>query len=85
MEDIQIVELFWSRNETAIKEVDRKYHGLCYKIARNILMDHEDSEECVNDTWYAAWRYIPPKRPLKLPPFLGKITRGFRKARSEYF
>ena len=42
-----------------------------------ILMNREDSEECVNDTWFAAWRYIPPKRPPRLVAFLGKITRGF--------
>ena len=40
-------------------------------------MNREDSEECVNDTWFAAWRYIPPQRPPKLVAFLGKITRGF--------
>ncbi len=40
-------------------------------------MNREDSEECVNDTWFAAWRYIPPQRPPKLAAFLGKITRGF--------
>lgn len=40
-------------------------------------MNREDSEECVNDTWFAAWRYIPPKRPPRLVAFLGKITRGF--------
>lgn len=77
MEDIQIVTLFWNRDESAIKEVDLKYHNLCYGIAWNLLSNNEDSEECVNDTWFATWKYIPPKRPLKLPPFLGKITRGF--------
>lgn len=76
MEDTQIVELFWKRDEGAIRAVDSKYRNFCYKIAWNMLGGREDSEECVNDTWLAAWTYIPPKRPDRLPPFLGKITRG---------
>jgi RNA polymerase sigma factor (sigma-70 family) len=77
MEDTYIIELFWSRDESAIQLVDKKYNSTCYSIAWKILMNREDSEECVNDTWFAAWRYIPPKRPPKLVAFLGKITRGF--------
>lgn len=77
MNDLQIIELFWDRDETAIKAVSDKYSLFCYKIAWNILTNHEDSEECVNDTWFAAWKYIPPKKPAILSSFLGKITRGF--------
>lgn len=77
MEDNQIVSLFWDRDERAIAETDLKYHSFCFGVAWNLLTNKQDSEECVNDTWFAAWRSIPPKRPLKLPAFLGKITRGF--------
>ena len=77
MEDNYIIDLFWSRDENAIQLVDKKYRSTCYSIAWKILMNMEDSEECVNDTWFAAWRYIPPQRPPKLVAFLGKITRGF--------
>ena len=77
MEDTYIIDLFWRRDENAIQLVDKKYNSTCYSIAWKILMNREDSEECVNDTWFAAWRYIPPKRPPKLVAFLGKITRGF--------
>lgn len=77
MEDTYIIDLFWNRDENAIQLVDKKYNHTCYSIAWKILMNREDSEECVNDTWFAAWRYIPPQRPPKLVAFLGKITRGF--------
>ena len=77
MEDTYIIDLFWRRDENAIQLVDKKYNSTCYSIAWKILMSREDSEECVNDTWFAAWRYIPPQRPPKLVAFLGKITRGF--------
>ena len=77
MEDVDIIDLFWVRDEKGIELVDKKYHSVCYSIAWRILTNREDSEECVNDTWFAAWRYIPPQRPPKLVAFLGKITRGF--------
>ena len=51
MEDNRIVELYWERNEQAIKETSLKYGGLCTHIAQNILSSYEDSEECVNDTF----------------------------------
>ena len=77
MEDTYIIDLFWNRDENAIQLVDKKYNSTCYSIAWKILRNREDSEECVNNTWFAAWRYIPPQRPPKLAAFLGKITRGF--------
>lgn len=76
VEDTAIIELFWKRDETAIQELKSKYTGYCYKIAWNLLENHEDTEECLNDTWLAAWRYMPPKRPSVLSAFVGKITRG---------
>ncbi len=76
MEDLAIIQLYWDRNERAVAETDLKYHPYCYTIAHNILTDHEDSEECINDTWFRAWRAIPPERPRILSAFLGKITRN---------
>lgn len=77
MEDAKIVELFWERKECAIQAASDKYNSFCFRIAYKILYSREDSEECVNDTWFAAWRYIPPKKPSVLSAFLGRITRGF--------
>ena len=75
MEDSRIVALYWARNEDAITETDRKYGGYCRAIAMNILSDHGDAEECVNDTWLQTWNAIPPHRPTILSAFLGTITR----------
>lgn len=77
MEDAEIIDLFWRREENAVTELSNKYSGYCYKIAWNLLENHEDAEECLNDTWFAAWTYMPPKRPAVLSAFVGKITRGF--------
>lgn len=75
MEDQKIIDLYWQRSEQAIQETDSKYGGYCYSIAYNILTNREDSEESVSDTYFAAWRAMPPKRPGILSAFLGKITR----------
>ena len=77
MEDMEIVDLFWKRDESAIQELRSKYFGYCYKIAWNLLENREDAEECLNDTWFAAWNRMPPHRPDVLSAFVGKITRGF--------
>ena len=75
MDDRSIVALFWDRSETAIAETDKKYGPYCYSIAHNILTNREDAQECVSDTWLAAWKAMPPKKPAILSTFLGKITR----------
>lgn len=75
MEDTQIINLYFARNEQAIKETGTKYGGYCYSIAYNILTNQEDAEESVSDTYLSAWNAIPPRRPPALAAFLGKITR----------
>ncbi len=75
MDDKRIVALFFERDESAIHETDRKYRPYLTRIARNILCDREDEEECVSDTYLRAWNAIPPHDPQHLSTFLGKITR----------
>ena len=75
MKDNEIVELYWKRNEDAIHHTQEKYQGYLFRVAYNILADIEDCEECVNDTYLAAWNSIPPHRPHALSTYLGKITR----------
>lgn len=75
MDDQKIIDLYWSRSEHAIAESDKKYGKYCYSIAYNILTNNEDAEESVSDTYMAAWKAMPPKRPAILGTFLGKITR----------
>ena len=75
MDDKSIVDLYFSRDQEAITQTDKKYGHYCYRIAYNILTNREDAEESVSDTYVAAWRAIPPRRPSVLATFLGKITR----------
>ena len=75
MTDEQIIRLYFDRDQAAIAETDRKYGSYCYSIASNLL-GREDSEECVNDTYHAAWTHIPPEVPQSLKAFLGRIVRN---------
>ena len=75
MDDKIIVALYHERNEQALSETRKKYHSFLLGIAHRILYDHEDGEECVNDTYFDAWNAMPPHRPDFLSAFLAKITR----------
>lgn len=76
MKDSEILDLYWERDEQAIAETQKSYGKYCYSIAYHILRDREDSDECVNDTWFRAWNAIPPKRPSRFSLFLAAITRN---------
>lgn len=76
MEDSEIVELYWQRDESAVSETDRKYRNYLMTIAWNILGNREDCSECLNDTYLRAWNTIPPEKPRILPPFLSRIIRN---------
>ena len=76
MDDSKIVELYWQRDESAIEATAHKYGRYCHYIAYQILQDEEDSRECVNDTYHQAWNAIPPQRPVRFQPWLGRIVRN---------
>ena len=84
MDDLMIIELYFARNEKAIKETDIKYGRLCFTVAINILGNDEDSEECVNDTYLSVWNKIPPTRPNNFMAFICKITRNLSVKRLDY-
>ena len=76
MDDAKIVRLYWDRDEQAIPATAEKYGAYCTSIAKNIVGNQEDTEECVNDTYLHAWNSMPPHAPNLLSAFLGKITRN---------
>ena len=84
MQDEKIIELYFERDERAIEETAAKYENYLFKIAMNVLSEPEDSRECVNDSYFAAWESIPPARPERLSSYLGKITRRISIGRYRY-
>lgn len=76
MEDEKIVELYFERNEDAIKITSEKFGSRLFSIAFGITEDFETSEECENDTYLEAWNRIPPHEPKNyFYAFLARITR----------
>lgn len=76
MEDKKIIDLFFSRSENAIKELDLKYGKLFYNLSNNIVNNKQDAEECVNDAYLGAWNTIPPQNPNPLLSYICKIVRN---------
>jgi len=88
MDDHGIIELYWARNEQAIHETAAMYGRYCSTIARNIVKNSEDTEECVNDTYLRVWNSIPTDRPRIFKAYIGRITRNialslYRKTHAE--
>ena len=76
LDDFEIVSLYHARNEQAVEVTEKQYGQYCRTVSMNILHSEPDAEECVNDTWVAAWNTMPPKWPQNLCAYLGKLTRN---------
>ena len=76
MEDSDIIDLYWRRDQRAIDETADKYGDFLWGIYWNILRSHGDAEECVNDTYLKTWNAIPPAKPALFRPWLGRIIRN---------
>lgn len=76
MSEREILELFAARDEAAIKKCEENYGAYCRTISYRILQDEGEAAECVNDTWFQAWRTIPPTEPQNLGAYLAKIVRN---------
>lgn len=84
MEDQEMIALLFQREESALVQLERKYGVLCRDIARHILPDSRDVEECISDGWLRIWNAIPPQRPISLPAFLCRIVRNLALDRYTY-
>ena len=77
MEDRQIVELYFKRDENAIKHTQRKFGKRIVNISKHITGSELTAEEVENDTYLRAWESIPPTDPTSyLFAFLARIARN---------
>ncbi len=76
MDDLKIIELYFARDEEALRKSEEKYGKYCKAIAKNILSSDEDAEEIFNDTLLGAWNSIPPEEPRSLKVYLGTLARN---------
>lgn len=84
MDDTQIINLYFDRNESAIQETAAKYGAYLNQISYTILRSREDTEEILEDTYLAAWNTIPPTIPAVLRHYLSRITRNLSFSRLDY-
>ena len=67
--DEDIICLYNSRDEKAVRLTAERYGAYIRKIADNILKNRYDSEELENDVYNTAWNSIPPAHPVSLKAF----------------
>ena len=84
MNDQEIIALFWARQESAISATADKYGRYCHSIAYNILYNHFDAEECVNDTYLTLWNKIPPKEPNPFKAYICRIIKNLSLKKYEF-
>ena len=84
MEDSTILALYWDRVEDAVTFTKEKYGALCRSIARRLLTDERDVDECENDVYMRAWNTIPPERPTCLRAWLARVARNAALDRRKY-
>lgn len=74
MTTYDLIKLFWSRDERALEETQKRYADYCFNLANNILNNPQDAEECVNDAYLRIWRSIPPAKPANFVAYLAKTV-----------
>jgi len=77
MEDSKILDLYFARNEDAIRHTDDTYGRRLFYLAERIVQNDQDAEESVSDTYLKAWNSIPPHRPKYFFAYLAKICKNF--------
>lgn len=75
MTDEELIRLYQTRDARAVEETRAKYGAYCGAIARRLLTDERDVEECLSDCAMAVWKAIPPACPEHFKGWLGAIVR----------
>lgn len=76
MEDEQVIQQLFRREEAGLSAIDSSYGNHLRRIALQICGNRQDAEEVVNDTLNAVWNTIPPEHPQVLFGFIARITRN---------
>ncbi len=82
-DEILIAQLF-ARTQTVLDALRMQYGKLCLSVARRILPDERDAEECLSDTLYRVWDSIPPAKPASLGAYMARIARNLALDRLDY-
>ena len=61
MDDTEIIDLFFKRDEAAIRYASEKYGDRLRLLSHSIVKNRQTAEECENDTYMEAWNTMPPQ------------------------
>ena len=75
MEDQQIIDLLFARDEQGLVHTEEKYDSLYRSILRQALKDPLDIDEGANDVLLGIWNSIPPNSPSHFPSYICRIAR----------
>lgn len=75
MQDREIIELLFERDERGLSLLAERYGALCRHVSEGILADEGDAAECVNDAYLGVWNSIPPTRPDSLRAYVCTLVR----------
>ena len=76
VDDNELIQLYFDRNEQALCETQRRFGSYFYTIAHNILGSVQDAEECVNDVLMRLWNHIPPAKPENMSAYVTAVARS---------
>lgn len=74
MTDVEIITLFFNRDEAAIAHCRTLYGPLLRTVAGRII-GVSDAELAESDAYLDAWNSIPPRKPSSLASYLAMLTR----------
>ncbi len=74
--DERLIDQFLKRDEKVLEEIEGHYGSYCRSVARNILNNATEAQDCVTDAYMHAWNHIPPDSPKSLLAYLCRIARN---------
>ena len=76
MTEAEIMSMLWERSENVLYAIEKEYGYLLRKLIYQIVLDNQDMEECLNDTYMAVWNAIPPNRPDYLKAYICRTAKN---------
>lgn len=75
-DDNRILDLFRQDHEVAIEAIQSQYGKYLLRIAKGVLQNEQDAEECVNDVLVYLWNKALPEKIISLKAYLSKLVRN---------
>ncbi len=76
MTERDLLNMFLARDEDVLREVDERYGKQARAIAKRILGNAQDAEECWNDVLLRLWNAIPPAEPESMAAYVCTAVRN---------